>query len=220
VKLSVLIPVYNEQGAVQELLERVAAVPVDKEIVVVDDCSGDGTWDVLQDLRLEGLRLLRHERNQGKGAGIRTALAAATGDYVIIQDADLEYDPQDYPKLLQPIVDGQAQVVYGVRNLGEQSWLRRWGNHFLTWATNLIYGSRLRDMETCYKLLPTALARQLQIRANRFDLEPEITAKLLKRGYRIHEVPISYHPRAERKLSPWRDGPPGLWALIKYRFVD
>jgi dolichol-phosphate mannosyltransferase len=219
-KLSVLIPVYNEQGAVRELLERVAAVPVDKEIVVVDDCSGDGTWDVLQGLQLDGMRLLRHERNQGKGAGIRTALAAATGDYMIIQDADLEYDPQDYPKLLQPIVEGQAQVVYGVRNLGEQSWLRRWGNHFLTWATNLIYGSRLRDMETCYKLLPTVLARQLQIRANRFDLEPEITAKLLKRGYRIHEVPISYHPRAERKLSPWRDGPPGLWALIKYRFVD
>jgi hypothetical protein len=107
-----------------------------------------------------------------------------------------------------------------VRDLGEQSWLRRWGNHFLTWATNIIYGSRLQDMETCYKLLPTSLARQLQIRANRFDLEPEITAKLLKRGYRIHEVPISYNPRVERKLSPWRDGPPGLWALIKYRFVD
>ncbi len=227
-KLSVLIPVYNECKDVRELLERVAAVPVDKEIVVVDDCSTDGTDDILREMTLDGpakqvevsLEVIHHERNQGKGAAIRTALAQAKGDVVIIQDADLEYDPQDYLRLLAPIVRGQAQVVYGARDLSDQKRVVRWGNRFLTWATNLLYGTRLTDMETCYKMMTAEVARGLTIRSNRFDIEPEITARITKRGYAIHEVPISYTPRVKKKLSPWRDGLPSLLALIRYRFFD
>lgn len=227
-KLSVLIPVYNECKDVRELLERVAAVPVDKEIVVVDDCSTDGTDDILREMTLDGpakraevsLEVIHHERNQGKGAAIRTALAQAKGDVVIIQDADLEYDPQDYLRLLAPIVRGQAQVVYGARDLSDQKRVVRWGNRFLTWATNLLYGTRLTDMETCYKMMTAEVARGLTIRSNRFDIEPEITARITRQGYAIHEVPISYTPRVKKKLSPWRDGLPSLLALIRYRFFD
>ena len=167
---------------------------------------------------MEGLRVLHHGYNQGKGAAIRTALAASTGDYVIIQDGDLEYDPADYPRLLAPILAGQAQVTYGVRSLAGQRLHIRWGNWFLTWATNLLYSSNLHDMETCYKLLPGELFRSLNLECSRFDMEPEITAKVLRRGYKIYEVPISYEPRGEKKLSPWRDGLPALWAIIKYRY--
>jgi glycosyltransferase involved in cell wall biosynthesis len=217
-KLSVLMPVYNEEKGVATILQRVAAVPVEKEIIVVDDCSRDKTWDILQGQQLAGLRLFRHEVNQGKGAAIRTALSHASGDAVIIQDADLEYDPQDYLKLLPPLVEGRTKVVYGARSLAGQKPLLRYGNLFLTWATNLLYGTRLTDMETCYKLMAAEVAAGLTIECNRFDLEPEITAKIARRGYQILEVPISYQPRSEKKLSPWKDGWPALRALIKYRF--
>lgn len=217
-KLSVLIPVYNERDSIEELLHRVASVPVPKEIIVVDDCSHDGTGEILDRLQIEGLQVIHHSRNQGKGAAIRTALKGAMGDLAIIQDADLEYDPDEYVKLLHPILHDQAEVVYGVRNLSGQKWLFRNGNRLLTWITNLLYGARLHDMETCYKLIPTPLFRELDIQCNRFDLEPEITAKLLRRGHRIHEVPISYRPRGDKKLSAWRDGMPALLTLLRLRF--
>jgi len=217
-KLSVLIPVYNEEAAIEELIRRVAAVKLDKEIIVVDDCSSDGTADILAGLQVPSLRVIRHEINKGKGSGVRTALAAATGDIVVIQDADLEYEPQEYVRLISPLERGEAEIVYGARDLSGQSWFRRWGNWFLTRVTNLLYGTQLQDMETCYKMMPLKVAQSLDLRANRFDLEPEITAKIARRGHRIKEVPIAYTPRVERKLNPWRDGLPALWMLIRCRF--
>lgn len=217
-KLSVLIPVYNERDSITEILRRVAAVPVPKEIIVVNDCSRDGTAEILDGLSIEGLRVIHHQQNQGKGAAIRTALKAATGELALIQDADLEYDPDEYVKLLHPILHDHARVVYGVRNLSGQKWLFRNGNRFLSWVTGLLYGATVHDMETCYKLIPTELFRELDIRCNRFDLEPEITAKLLRRGYHIHEVSISYRPRGDKKLSAWRDGMPALLTLLRLRF--
>jgi dolichol-phosphate mannosyltransferase len=217
-KLSVLIPVYNEGESVKELLDRVLAVPVEKELVVVDDCSTDDTWDVLQSIDDPRLRIFRHGINQGKGSAIRTALQHATGDVVIIQDADLEYSPDDYPQLLAPVLSGEAQIVYGVRDLNSQEFRFRFGNKFLTWCTNVLYGSRLHDMETCYKLMPREVMLELNLQPSRFQIEPEITGKLLRRGHRIHEVPIWYQPRKEKKLSPWKDGLPALWTLLKHRF--
>lgn len=195
-----------------------AAVPVPKEIIVVNDCSRDGTKEILDGLSIEDLRVIHHSHNQGKGAAIRTALKAATGDLAIIQDADLEYDPDEYAKLLHPILQGEAEVVYGVRNLDGQKFLFRNGNRFLSLVTSLLYGAYIHDMETCYKLIPTKVFQELDIRCNRFDLEPEITAKLLRKGYRIHEVPISYLPRGDKKLSAWRDGMPALLTLLRLRF--
>lgn len=201
-------------------MRRVASVPVSKEIIIVNDCSRDGTGEILDAMQVEDLRVIHHSVNQGKGAAVRTALAAATGDLAIIQDADLEYEPYEYEKLLQPIIAGKAQVVYGVRSLSGQKWLFRTGNRLLTLVTNILFGARLHDMETCYKLIPTDLFRSLQIRCNRFDLEPEITAKLLKKGCKIHEVPISYRPRGDKKLSAWRDGMPAITTLLRLRFRD
>ncbi len=163
------------------------------------------------------LRVIRHPLNRGKGAGIRTAMEAATGECLVTQDADLEYDPADLPRLLEPIVAGQAKVVYGVRSFAGQKPHIQFGNRFLTWLTNLVYGLHIHDMETGYKMMRAEVARGLNIECQRFDLEPEITAKIARRGYAIHEVPISYKPRQAKKLSPWRDGLPALRAILRYR---
>jgi glycosyltransferase involved in cell wall biosynthesis len=218
-KLSVLIPAYNEEATLEEAIRRVSEIDLDKEIIVVDDCSTDGTPEILSSLEAEDLVVLSHDRNRGKGAAIRTALAAATGDVVVIQDADLEYDPQDFHKLLAAFRGGESEAVYGVRSLDEQTWLMRMGNRFLTMVANLFYGSDLQDMETCYKLIPRETMKSLDLRSDGFDIEAEITAKILKRGVRIHQVPIWYSPRAEKKLTPL-DGLPTLWALMKLRFTD
>lgn len=218
-KISVLMPVYNEESTVEEAIERVAAVDLEKEIIVVDDCSSDRTPQILSALKQQGLVVITHDRNRGKGAAVRTALAAASGDAVIIQDADLEYDPEDFHRLVAPLLQGDAKVVYGVRSLAAQKWHMRWGNRLLTMITNLLYGARLQDMETCYKLLTREVVDGIELHSNGFDMEAEITAKVLKRGYDIYQEPIWYSPRADKKLTPL-DGLPTLWALIKLRFTD
>lgn len=238
-KLSVIIPVYNERGTIEEIVRRVQDAPiagVEKEIILVDDGSSDGTRDILRAMQAAnsaaaaaspaGMKIIFHEVNQGKGAAIRTGLRYVTGELTVIQDADLEYDPREYGVLMQPILEDRADVVYGSRFMGPHrafNFLHMLGNKFLTLITNLLYNTILSDMETCYKMFRTAVFQDIQLRANRFDFEPEITAKILKRGYRVYEVPISYAGRdveEGKKISAWRDGLPALWALIKYRFVE
>jgi glycosyltransferase involved in cell wall biosynthesis len=192
------------------------------EIVVVDDRSTDRTGQVLDGIDWPNLRVLHHDVNQGKGAAIRTGLAAVTGDLVVIQDADLEYDPREFSRLMEPILQGRTEVVYGSRFLGrprKMTFLQWLGNRGLTLATNTLYGAALTDMETCYKMMPTAIARSLDLRARRYDVEPEITAKLLRAGHRILEVPISYQGRDEQagKKIRWTDGLPALATLLRLR---
>jgi len=226
-KLSVIIPVYNEASTIRRILDRVRAVDLEKEIILIDDGSTDGSRELLKELATEdpSLKVIYHERNHGKGAALRTGFQAATGDYVIVQDADLEYDPEDYHLVVKPVLEGRAEVVYGSRFMGsyeDMTTLHYWGNRLLTFLTNLLYGVRLTDMETCYKLIPTVLIQSVRIRSDRFNFEPEITAKILKRGHKICEVPISYAGRqfSEGKKITWRDGIVALWCLVKYRFVD
>ena len=226
-KLSVIVPVYDERNTVVEIVRRMRAVdlPVDLEIVIVDDGSTDGTRDVLRQLADSTVRVVLHEHNKGKGAAIRTGLEKVTGDLVLIQDADLEYDPEDWPKLLNPVLRGKAQVVYGSRFTGERRnmlFLHWVGNRFLSLVTNVLYNTTLSDMETCYKLFDRTVLEGITINASRFEFEPEITAKLLRRGIRIYEVPISYTGREfeEGKKITWRDGFIALWTLVKYRFTD
>ncbi len=229
-KLSIIIPVYNEESTLDEILDRVlevdlSALGFEKELVVVDDASTDGSWEILEKRRDTIPSTVRHSVNQGKGAAIRTGLEKATGDYILIQDADLEYDPMDYQKLLDPVVRGKAEVVYGSRFTGERRnmFLHHWiGNRFLTLVTNVLYGTTLSDMETCYKLFSRNSLENIRIRSDRFNFEPEITAKILKKKIRIYEVPISYTGREyeEGKKITWRDGFAALWAIVKYRFVN
>ena len=225
-KLSVIMPVYNEKDTIQEILRQVRAVNRADEIIVVDDGSTDGTRDLLKcEADQPGTIVIYHDRNQGKGAAVRTGFDRATGDILLIQDADLEYDPRDYPLLLRPIEEGRVKVVYGSRFLGPRKAMLFWhmlGNKFLTLLTNLLYNTILSDMETCYKVFRADVIRGIPLRSRRFEFEPEITAKVLKRGHRIFEVPISYYGREydEGKKISWRDGPKAAWTLIKYRFVD
>lgn len=216
IKLSVLIPVYNEEKSVAHLVEKVKRVPIDKEIVAVDDCSSDRTLEVLK--TIPGIKVLSHKRNRGKGAGIRTALAAATGDVVVIQDADLEYDPNEYPKLLAPFSDPTVDAVYGSRFRGRGSFLfpSRLANYFLTFVTDLLFAGCITDMETCYKAVRRSLFVRLGLTANRFEIEPEITAKLLRLRARIVEVPITYHARTEGKKIGARDGIMACQTLLKW----
>jgi len=229
--LSILMPAYNEANTIREIIKRIEAVDlgdVRKELIIVDDASKDGTREALDDLRKNGsYKVYFHAQNMGKGAGLRTALTYATGDIIIIQDADLEYDPAEYSELIKPILKGRADVVYGSRLSGAKvarafNFWHFVGNKILTLITNVLYNSILSDMETCYKVFRADVIKNLQIKSNRFDFEPEITAKILKRKHKLYEMPISYYGRdfSEGKKITWRDGFAAIWALIKYRFMD
>ncbi|MCW5877227.1 MAG: glycosyltransferase family 2 protein [Anaerolineales bacterium] len=225
-KLSIVMPVYNEANTIEEILRRVEATGLADEIVLVDDGSQDGTPDILAGLKNPKLRLIFHERNQGKGAAVRTGIEAAQGDLILIQDADLEYDPRDIPALLKPIDEGVADVVYGSRFLGgprrPAMFWHMVANKLLTLLTNILYDNILTDMETGYKLFRREALQGIRIRSNSFNFEPEITAKLLKRKTRIFEVPISFNPRdySEGKKIGLKDAFEAVWALLRYRFAD
>jgi glycosyltransferase involved in cell wall biosynthesis len=241
VKVSILIPVYNEHATLREILRRVRAVdltfdkplyapvstPIEKEIVVVDDGSTDGSQAILLEEEAKGdLKVVLHPQNRGKGAAVRTAIGAATGDILLIQDADLEYDPRDFPGLIQPIIEGRADVVYGSRFLGgPRKAMLFWhmiANKLITLMTNVLYDAILSDVETCYKAFRADVIKTIPLRSQRFEIEPEITAKVLKRGYRIYEVPISYTGREyqEGKKIGMKDAFEAVGALLRYRFVD
>jgi len=225
VKLSVVIPVYNERDTVEELLRRVRAVDLDKEIIVVDDGSSDGSREILCTYAERSeIRLFLLPRNRGKGGAVQEGLRHVAGDVVVIQDADLEYDPADYPILLRPILTGKSKVVYGSRFLGEHKAMYFWhsvGNRLLTLVTNVLFDTTLSDMETCYKMFTGDIARRLRLREPRWGFDPEITAKILKMGFRIYEVPISYAGREyhEGKKITWRDAVVVVVALLRYRFL-
>jgi glycosyltransferase involved in cell wall biosynthesis len=224
--LTVIMPVFNERATVAEIIRRMRAVelPVQLQLIVVDDGSSDGSDKVLKAIEDSTVRIMSHPRNLGKGAAIRTALAAARGDLILIQDADLEYDPDDWPRMLEPILKGKAKVVYGSRFTGERKNmlpLHWFGNRLLSVLTNILFSTTLSDMETCYKLFDAEVLEGMTIVSDRFEFEPEVTAKVLRRGHRIYEVPISYAGREvdEGKKITWRDGFGALLALIRFRFT-
>ena len=226
-KLSVIIPIYNEVESIREIVKRVKNTNLAWEIILVDDGSIDGTRDLLREMDgKEGICIILHEKNQGKGAAVRTGFGAARGDILLIQDADLEYDPRDYPTLLKPLDEGIADVVYGSRFLGgPRRVVMFWhlvANYMLTFMTNILYNTILSDMETGYKVFRRRVIENMPLHAKRFDFEPEFTAKVLKRKYRIFEVPITFNPRdySEGKKIKLKDAFEAVWTLLKYRFVD
>ena len=224
--LSVVVPVYNERATIEEIIRRILAVPLRIELIVVDDGSKDGTREQLSALREKhDFRLIFQDRNQGKGAALRRGFQDVSGDLVIIQDADLEYSPEEYPQLIELICQGRADVVFGSRFLGRHRvflFTHYLGNRLLTGITNVLYNTMLSDMETCYKVMRTDVMRSMTLRSDSFGIEPELTAKIFKRGYRVYEVPITYDGRGyeEGKKITWRDGVVALWVLLKYRFTE
>jgi len=224
--LTVVMPVYNESATLEEMVERVLAVPVRLELIAVDDASSDGSREILARLAQQrGFKVLLQDRNRGKGAAVRRGIDEAGGDVIVVQDADLEYSPEEFPELIDLIVKGKADAVYGSRFLGRHRcflFTHYLANLFLNLVTNVLYNTTMTDMETCYKAVRADVLKSLPLRSDRFGIEPEITAKLFKRGARVYEVPITYEGRdyAEGKKITWRDGFPALWALVKYRFTD
>ncbi len=226
-KISIVIPVYNEHDTVEELIKRVDATPWVKEIILIDDFSTDGTRDILKQYEdNEDYKIVYHEKNKGKGAALRTGFKEVTGDIIIIQDADLEYNPAEYGNLLEPIIDGRADVVYGSRFLsGPHRVLFFWhyvGNKVLTTLSNMVTNLNLTDMETCYKVFTKKVLDSLKLKCDRFGFEPEFTNKIAKQNFRIYEVPISYSGRdySEGKKIGWKDGVAAIWFILKYRFMD
>ena len=230
-RLSIIIPVYNEEGTIKQVIEKVKSVKLKdffKEIIVVEDCSTDKTKEVLKNIKDDSLKMFYHNTNKGKGAAIRTALKNSTGDIILIQDADLEYNPEEYPKLQKPFEDKHVKVVYGSRlevirkNLSKMYKLHYFGNLVLTLLTNVLYGTKISDMETCYKVFRREVVENINLKSRRFDFEPEITAKILKKGFKIHEIPIDFHGRKfdEGKKITWVDGVKAAYYLLKYRFSD
>jgi len=225
-RLSIIIPVYNEKKTIKDLIEKISLIDIPKEIIIVDDYSSDGTREILAEIESDEVKVFYHERNMGKGAAVRSALKHVAGDIVIIQDADLEYDPRDYPALMKPIVEGRADVVYGSRFLGgPHRVLFFWhyvGNRIITTFSNMLSNLNLTDMETGYKAFKREVIQGLNLKANRFGFEPEVTMKLAKAKYRIYEVPISYWGRdySEGKKITWKDGIAALFHIIRFRFFD
>ena len=224
--LSVVMPAYNERHTIEEIIRRVLAVPIRIELIVVDDGSTDGTRELLQDLQRElGFTVLLQPANVGKGAALRAGFAKLTGDIVVIQDADLEYSPEEYPSLIELICSGDADVVYGSRFLGRHRvflFTHYAGNRALTLLTNVLYNTMLTDMETCFKAMRVEVLRSMTLRSDRFGIEPELTAKIFKRGYRVYEIPITYNGRGyeDGKKITWVDGIEAVWTLLKYRFTE
>lgn len=224
--VSVIIPVYNEANTIAEVVSRVRAVEIDKEIIVVDDCSTDGTRDRLKELLQlhDNVRVLYHERNQGKGAALRTGFADAAGDVIIIQDADLELTPEEYPRLLEPLQAGKTDVVYGSRFLDSSRkyplTLSIMANKFLTFLTNVVTGLRITDMETCYKIFRRPVLDHITLKSDRFGFEPEFTVKIARKGYGIYEVPVTYEPRTEGKKINWADGVKAVFIILWFRLFD
>jgi glycosyltransferase involved in cell wall biosynthesis len=224
--LSVVMPVFNERDTIDEILRRVLAVPVRIQLIVVDDCSTDGTRDRLQELsRTLSFTLVLQPQNGGKGSALRAGFEHVSGDLVVIQDADLEYSPEEYPELIELICRGRADVVYGSRFIGRHRvflFTHYVGNRILTLLTNVLYNTMLTDMETCFKVMRVEVLRSMTLRSNRFGIEPELTAKIFKRGYRVYEVPITYDGRGydEGKKITWKDGIDAVWTLLKYRFTE
>jgi len=225
-KLSVVMPVFNEAGTIHTIVKQVQNVAIEKEIIIVDDCSTDGTRELLKGVREANVRIFYHDKNQGKGAALRTGLSHVTGDVCVIQDADLEYNPEEYHRLLRPILDGRADVVYGSRFLSsdERRVLLFWhsvGNQFLTLLSNMFTNLNLTDMETCYKMFRVEVIKGMKVEQNRFGFEPEFTAKIVKKKWRIYEIGISYRGRdyLEGKKIGWRDGVVALWCIVKYNLM-